>query len=99
MYMNKETSASDSIEEKKWYKNAMAIIAIIVAIVGMVSGIINFYSGLFKEGVSQNIEFVLDRSANLQEDFNETMKIKAIKDAMVKALGVNVGENENVALR
>jgi hypothetical protein len=91
MYMKKK-GASESIEQKKWYKNINAILVLILAVVSIIGGLITItHWDPFKQPkVQQNIEIILDSSANFSGGFNGKTKIDAAKAAMKDTLGGDV---------
>lgn len=88
------------MEEKKWYKNITAILALIGAVVAIVSGMIAItqWDPFKPPKVQHNIEIVLDSSVNFSGEFNGKTKIEAAKAAMKDVLGGRYVIN-NLALR
>ena len=87
---------STTIEKKKWYRNTMAVITAIGAVIGIGISLKSFFSG--PKPVLENTEIVLDRSEAMNADFEGATKLQAAIDATKLVLGT-VSEKDNLALR
>jgi choice-of-anchor C domain-containing protein len=90
-----------AIEKRKWYKNIMAIIAIISALAGAVYGVIQIlYSPAFKIAkVQENIQIVLDSSDAMAKPFDGSTKLEAARKAVEKSLALQIADKDNLAFR
>ena len=88
------------LTDRTWYKNIMAILAILGGIASIIYGIIQITeSSLFKPGVATfNYEIVVDSSLRMTDAFGESTKWEAAKTAVKKALD-GMDEDDNIAFR
>jgi hypothetical protein len=89
-------SQSTSLEKKKWYRNAMAVITAVGAVVGIGVSVKPYLSK--PKPVQENTEIVLDRSDAMNAEFEGTTKFQAAIDATRIVLGT-VSDKDNLALR
>jgi len=92
-------SAQPDIPSRPWYKNTMAIFALISAIVATVSGLIVLFQKFEPTKILQNTVIVFDRSAAMNDPFEGGTKLNAAIEAVNDALGSEVASADNLALR
>jgi len=94
----KEPEKSD-IPSKPWYKNTMAIVALVSALVAAVTGLIALAQRLEPAKVAQNTIIVFDRSLAMNGSFEQRTKLEAATEAVDKVLSNEVAGADNLALR
>lgn len=89
------------IETRKWYKNVMAVIALVAAIAGGVYGLVQFLEAhvFSSHKVRTNIEIVVDRSKAMEASFDGVSKWNAAIAAVGGILADKVAKRDNLALR
>ncbi len=99
----KEAKDSESkkpdIPSRPWYKNIMAIVALVSALVASVSGLIALIPRLEPTKIPQNTIIVFDRSAAMNEPFERSRKLQAAQSALENVLQTQVAGEDNLALR
>src|SRR5215216_2330410 len=92
-------SAQPDIPSKPWYKNTMAILAFVGALVASVSGLIALVQRLEPTKIPQNTIIVFDRSTAMNEPFERGTKLEAAIGAFENVLQTQVAGEDNLALR
>jgi len=92
-------SAQPDIPSKPWYKNTMAIVAFVGALVASVSGLIALVQRLEPAKIPQNTIIVFDRSTAMNEPFERSTKLEAAVGALKNVLQTQVAGEDNLALR
>ncbi len=92
-------SAQPDIPSKPWYKNTMAILAFVGALVASVSGLIALVQRLEPAKIPQNTIIVFDRSTAMNEPFERSTKLDAAVGALKNVLQTQVAAEDNLALR
>jgi hypothetical protein len=92
-------SAQPDIPSKPWYKNTMAILAFVGALVASVSGLIALVQRLEPAKIPQNTIIVFDRSTAMNEPFERSTKLEAAVGALKNVLQTQVAAEDNLALR
>lgn len=91
-------SSGATLDKKKWYKNAMAAIAAIGALLGVAASL-RPYLTTRPNAVRDSTEIVLDASEAMNQEFEGTTKIQAAADAARLILGNVIAKEDNLALR
>jgi hypothetical protein len=92
-------SAQPDIPSRPWYKNTMAIFALVGTLVASVSGLIALVQRLEPTKIPQNTIIVFDRSAAMNEPFERGTKLEAAIGAFENVLQTQVAGEDNLALR
>jgi len=95
---SKEPQKSD-IPSKPWYKNIMAVVALVGASVAAITGLITLSQRLGPAKVAQNTIIVFDRSLAMNGPFEGGTKLEAATEALNKVLSNEVAGADNLALR
>ena len=89
-----------SVEQKKWYKNTLALVTLIGALVAVVAGLTQIFSSLKKTPPSgDHLEIVVDRSAGMNQLFGDTTKRSALSRALEDFLYTEDEVSVRMALR
>jgi len=95
---SKESQKSD-IPSKPWYKNTMAVVALVSATIAAITGLITLSQRLGPARVAQNTIIVFDRSLAMNGPFDGGTKLEAATEALNKVLSTEVAGADNLALR
>ena len=94
------TKQEDSdIETTKWYKNTMAIVAMVGALGGGLYGLVEVMRLFEPKKVMENVEIVLDGSAVMNEPIGDGTKWDLAMRAVQETLRLQVANSDNVAFR
>ena len=101
MAIENKKEAPEPIEKKRWYKNTLAVMAIVGAFVSGVYGILQIIESPWftPNKVAINIEIVLDRSDAMSEPFDGSTKWKAAIGAVQESLELQIAKTDNLAFR
>jgi TonB family protein len=87
------------IEATKWYKNTMAVVAMVGALAGGLYGLVEVLRLFEPKKVMENVELVLDSSAVMNEPFDDGTKWDLAMRAVQETLSVQVADSDNLAFR
>jgi hypothetical protein len=92
----KKKTALAALGDRPLYKNIMAAIALIGAVIGVVAGVRQFLPG--QKWLPVNTEIIVDASADMLTDFEGQPKLEAAREALNIILESRA-ETDNLALR
>lgn len=92
-------SEKPDIPSKPWYKNIMAILALVSALVVAVTGLIALIQRLEPTKVAQNTIIIFDRSTAMNGPFERSTKLQAAIETVDEVLSSEVAGADNLALR